>query len=53
MIDSQMYAHLREQANRHQPQARAHESKRHRGLQRSAREISLSVRRQRRHGEPA
>jgi len=53
MIDTQMYALLREQARRHQPEAGVHRSKRHRGLQRSAREISLSVRRQRRHGEPA
>ena len=51
MIDTQMYALLREQAHQRRP-GREHRPSRHRGLQRSAREISLEARRQRRHGEP-
>ena len=53
MIDSQLYALVREltrQRHGEGPERRTH---RHRGLQRSAREISLAVRRQRRHGEAA
>ena len=53
MVDSQMYVLLRELARQRHPEAAARRSDRHRGLQRSAREISLAVRRQRRHGEAA
>jgi hypothetical protein len=52
MIDAQMYAHLLELANRRR-EGRKQRPSRHRGLQRSAREISLEVRRQRRHGDVA
>ena len=53
MIDTQMYALLRELAHQRRREGREHRPSRHRGLQRSAREISLEARRQRRHGEPA
>jgi hypothetical protein len=49
MIDTQMNVLLHELARKRH----ARRSDRHRGLQRSAREISLEVRRQRRHGEAA
>ena len=52
MIDTQMFALVRELAHQRRP-VREHRPSRHRGLQRSAREISLGVRRQRRHGEAA
>ncbi|TQM64654.1 hypothetical protein [Humibacillus xanthopallidus] len=52
MIDTQMYAHLLELAHRRRD-GREQRPSRHRGLQRSAREISLEERRQRRHGEAA
>jgi hypothetical protein len=53
MMDTPMYAHLRELVSRRHAEARASRSHRHRGLQRSAREISLEVRRQRSHGDAA
>ena len=53
MIDTQMYALLRELNRRHHPDGQVRHPERHRGLQRSAREITLSVRRQRRHGQAA
>ncbi len=53
MIDSGTYVLLRELDRQRHPATDAHRTNRHRGLQRSAREISLEVRRQRRHGEAA
>ena len=53
MMDIPMYAHLRELARQRHTEARASQSQRHRGLQRSARDISLDVRRQRSHGKAA
>jgi hypothetical protein len=51
MIDTQLYALLRELNRRRHPAGHVRHSDAHRGLQRSAREITLSVRRQRHHGE--
>jgi hypothetical protein len=53
MIDTQMFVLLRELTHQRQRDGRVYRPSRHRGLQRSAREISLEVRRQRRHGEAA
>ncbi|HET8989059.1 MAG TPA: hypothetical protein VFN43_11145 [Humibacillus sp.] len=53
MIDTQMYALLLELAHQRRREGRELRPSRHRGLQRSAREISLAVHRQRRHGEAA
>jgi hypothetical protein len=53
MVDSQLYALVRELAHQRHGEAPDRRTHRHRGLQRSAREISLAVRRQRRHGEAA
>jgi hypothetical protein len=56
MNDTQMYALLHELERRRSGGAwetTRQRRDRHRGLQRSAREISLEVRRQRRHGEAA
>jgi hypothetical protein len=50
MIDTQMYVLLWELAHQRRQTGREYRRSRHRGLQRSAREISLEVRRQRRHG---
>ena len=52
MIHSGTYVSPRE-LDRNGTRRRTHRTSRHRGLQRSAREISLEVRRQRRHGEAA
>lgn len=53
MIDSTTYLFAHEVERRRRAAATPRGSNRHRGLQRSAREISLAVRRQRRHGEAA
>ena len=56
MNDTQMYALLQELHRRRVAETSdltQRRRDRHRGLQRSAREISLEVRRQRRHGEAA
>jgi hypothetical protein len=54
MIDTQMYVLLWELAHQRRQLGREYQQRsRHRGLQRSAREISLEVRRQRHHGEVA
>ena len=56
MNDTQMYALLHELERRRAGEASGTTSRRrdrHRGLQRSAQEIAMAVRRQRRHGEAA
>jgi hypothetical protein len=52
MIDTNMYVQLHDLDRPRHPAAVARRTDRHRGLQRSAREIALAVRRQRRHSEP-